>query len=77
VFLTTSSPDIPALLVGTELEGIARELWSAPGTEPAAREGTDGQSPPLNPDLPPRPEASDEGGLPIIFTEAGPRDNRD
>jgi hypothetical protein len=66
VFVVTTGDSL-RLLEGTELEAPAAALLSAQ----AARLPEDG--PPLNTDLPPDPEASDEGTIPIVIIEvSGP-----
>jgi hypothetical protein len=67
VFVVSSSTTIPALVAEAELGGAWRELTESADTGPFQ------DAPPLSPELPNEPELSDEGGIPIIFTEtAGP-----
>jgi hypothetical protein len=64
VFVVSSSAVVPALVAEAGLDDTWRELmgpaWGAALAD----------APPLSPGLPSEPERSDEGGIPVIFTEA-------
>lgn len=64
VFAVTNSAAIPALVEEAELGYVWRDLSQSGGTDSVQG------APPLSPELPNEPERSDEGGIPIIFTEA-------
>lgn len=72
VFLSGADTGIPALLEGSEVADVARELWSSPATEWLGADPRAESVPPLNPELPREPARDDEGGLPVIIAELGP-----